>query len=77
MDGKVRELREKIDLDKKRKHTIEVIVDRLVMKPDVRKRLTDSIETTLRLSSGIVTVLAEDPKDQPDGLSVRRPIARS
>ena len=59
VDGEARELREKIDLDKKRKHTIEVIVDRLVVKPDVRKRLTDSVETTLRLSSGIVTILAE------------------
>jgi excinuclease ABC subunit A len=59
VDGVTKELREKIDLDKKRKHTIEVIVDRLVMKPDVRKRLTDSVETTLRLSSGIVTILAE------------------
>ncbi len=64
VDGETKELREKIDLDKKRKHTIEVIVDRLVMKPDVRKRLTDSIETTLRLSSGIVTVLAEQ-KGEP------------
>jgi len=62
VDGQTRELREKIDLDKKRKHTIEVIVDRLIMRPDIRKRLTDSIETTLRLSSGIVTVLAEPPK---------------
>ncbi len=59
VDGEVRELREKIDLDKKRKHTIEVLVDRLVVKPEIRKRLTDSVETTLRLSSGIVTVLAE------------------
>jgi excinuclease ABC subunit A len=65
VDGETRELREadKIDLDKKRKHTIEVIVDRLVMKADLRKRLTDSVETTLRLSSGIVTVLAEPSKD--------------
>ena len=61
VDGVIRELREKIDLDKKKKHTIEVVVDRLVMKPDIRKRLTDSIETTLRLSSGIVTVLYEAP----------------
>jgi excinuclease ABC subunit A len=61
VDGQVRELREKINLDKKRKHTIEVVVDRLVMKPDLRKRLADSVETTLRLSSGIVTVLAEGP----------------
>jgi excinuclease ABC subunit A len=61
VDGETKELREKIVLDKKRKHTIEVIVDRLVMKPDVRKRLTDSIETTLRLSTGIVNVLVEEP----------------
>jgi excinuclease ABC subunit A len=59
VDGQVRELREKIVLDKKRKHTIEVVVDRLVIKPDVRKRLTDSIETTLRLSTGIVTVVTD------------------
>ena len=57
VDGETKELSSKIVLDKKRKHTIEVVVDRLVMKPDVRKRLTDSVETTLRLSSGIVTVL--------------------
>ncbi len=57
VDGEIKELREKIVLDKKRKHTIEVVVDRLVMKPEIRKRLADSVETTLRLSSGIVTVL--------------------
>jgi excinuclease ABC subunit A len=60
VDGEVKELREKIALDKKRKHTIEVVVDRLVMKPGIRKRLTDSVETTLRLSTGIVTALAEN-----------------
>ncbi len=60
VDGETKELREKIALDKKRKHTIEVIVDRLVMKPDIRKRLGDSVETTLRLSTGIVTALVED-----------------
>jgi len=59
VDGESKELREKIVLDKKRKHTIEVVVDRLVLKPDIRKRLTDSIETTLRLSSGIVTALLD------------------
>jgi excinuclease ABC subunit A len=57
VDGTIRELREKIELDKKKKHTVEVVVDRLVVKPDVRSRLTDSIETTLKLSTGIVTVL--------------------
>jgi excinuclease ABC subunit A len=71
VDGEVKELREKITIDKKRKHTIEVVVDRLVIKPDVRKRLTDSIETTLRLSTGIVTVLAEEPakKGEPRELT--------
>ena len=59
VDGEIKELREKIVLDKKRKHTIEVVVDRLVMKPEIRQRLTDSIETTLRLSTGIVTVLID------------------
>ncbi len=60
VDGETKELREKIALDKKRKHTIEVVVDRLVMKPEIRKRLTDSVETTLRLSTGIVTVVLDD-----------------
>jgi len=60
VDGDTKELSSKIVLDKKRKHTIEVVVDRLVIKPDVRKRLTDSVETTLRLSSGIVTALVGD-----------------
>jgi excinuclease ABC subunit A len=68
VDGEVKELREKITLDKKRKHTIEVVVDRLVMKPEIRKRLTDSVETTLRLSTGIVTVLrqAQDEKNSSE-----------
>ncbi len=65
VDGEVKELREKIVLDKKRKHTIEVVVDRLVVKPEVRNRLADSVETTLRLSSGIVTVIAASP-GQPE-----------
>ncbi len=62
IDGEPKELREKITLDRKRKHTVEVIVDRLIMKPDIRKRLTDSVETTLRLSTGIVTVLLSEPE---------------
>ena len=77
VDGEARELREKIDLDKKKKHTIEVIVDRLVMKPDIRKRLTDSIETTLRLSSGIATILVEPGKGGPDALKVNAGTAKA
>jgi excinuclease ABC subunit A len=64
VDGETKELSSKIVLDKKRKHTIEAVVDRLVRKQDVRKRLADSVETTLRLSSGIVTVLI-DPSTGP------------
>jgi len=59
VDGEIRELREKIDLDKKRKHTVEVVIDRLVIKPDLRKRLNDSVETALRLTQGLVTVLVD------------------
>jgi excinuclease ABC subunit A len=60
VDGEIRELKDKIELDKKRKHTVEVVVDRIVVKPDVRTRLTDSVETTLRLATGLVTVLYQD-----------------
>jgi excinuclease ABC subunit A len=67
VDGEIKELREKIALDKKRKHTIEVIVDRLVMKPAIRKRLADSVETTLRLSTGIVTVLVLSERSESKG----------
>ena len=43
---------ETIELDKNKKHRIEIIVDRLVMKPDIRRRLTDSIETASSLTGG-------------------------
>jgi excinuclease ABC subunit A len=56
VDGAQRTLDEEIVLDKKYKHTIEVVIDRLVMKPDLRHRLTDSIETALALADGLVTI---------------------
>ena len=56
VDGEVRRLDEEISLEKKFKHTIEVIVDRLAAKPDSRRRLTDSVETALRLAEGILVV---------------------
>jgi excinuclease ABC subunit A len=56
VDGEQRLLEEPIELDKKFKHTIEVVVDRLSMKTDLRHRLTDSIETALRLADGLVTI---------------------
>src|SRR6187397_2970264 len=56
VDGEQRMLDEEIELDKKFKHTIEVVVDRLSMKSDLRHRLTDSIETALALAEGLVSV---------------------
>ncbi|HET9243169.1 MAG TPA: excinuclease ABC subunit UvrA, partial [Gaiella sp.] len=56
VDGEQRELDEEIELDKKLKHTIEVVVDRLVMKDDLRHRLTDSVETALELADRLVTI---------------------
>jgi excinuclease ABC subunit A len=56
VDGEQRLLDEEIELDKKFKHTIEVVVDRLVLKPDLRRRLADSIETALALADRLVTV---------------------
>ncbi len=56
VDGEIRRLEEDIDLDKKYKHDIAVVVDRLVMRPDLRKRLADSIETAVALAEGMVDV---------------------
>jgi excinuclease ABC subunit A len=56
VDGELRRLEEPIELDKKFKHDIAVVVDRLVMREGLRKRLTDSVETAARLAEGIVEV---------------------
>ncbi|ASK64502.1 excinuclease ABC subunit A [Brachybacterium avium] len=67
IDGKNRRLDEEITLDKKFKHTIEVVVDRLAAKPDSRRRLTDSVETALRLAEGIVVVDFVDLEEDDPG----------
>jgi excinuclease ABC subunit A len=56
VNGTVRELGEDIELDKNRKHTIDVVVDRLVVKDGLSARLADSLETALRLADGVVQV---------------------
>src|SRR5881409_2302223 len=56
VDGELRMLEEEIVLDKKFKHTIEVVVDRLIMKPDLRQRLAQSVETAAQLAEGLVVV---------------------
>jgi excinuclease ABC subunit A len=63
VDGVVVALEDPIALDKKKKHTIEVVVDRLVAKPGIEQRLHDSVETALRYGAGIVVVA---PEGQPE-----------
>jgi excinuclease ABC subunit A len=60
VNGKLRDLDEPIELDKNKKHTIEVVVDRLVVTPEIPRRLADSLETALKLADGIVTVNLPD-----------------
>jgi excinuclease ABC subunit A len=56
IDGEVRDLSEPIRLPKTYKHTIEVVVDRLVAKPDIRRRVADSVETALELAEGLASI---------------------
>ena len=67
IDGVVYPLTEPPTLKKQEKHTIEVVVDRLAVKAESKRRLTDSVETALRLSSGLVTLEFVDlPEDDPN-----------
>ncbi|MFY9114462.1 MAG: excinuclease ABC subunit UvrA [Dethiobacteria bacterium] len=56
IDGEVKDLEDDIVLDKNRRHTIEVVVDRIVLRKGIETRLADSLETTLKLSEGLVKV---------------------
>jgi excinuclease ABC subunit A len=67
VDGETVSLAEPPELEKKLKHTIEVVVDRLVAKPSSKRRLTDSVETALELAGGVLTVdLVDQPEGSPD-----------
>ncbi len=59
VDGKVRGLEEKFDLEKKTKHDIEIVIDRLVLKADLRPRLTDSVEQALKEGKGVLIITDE------------------
>ena len=63
VDGEIYLLSDDIHLDKNKKHTIEVVVDRLVVKKEIETRLTDSLETAAALSDGIVHVLKVDTRE--------------
>ena len=64
VDGVLRSLDEEITLDKRKNHTIEVVVDRLLIKPEVEKRLEASIETATKLANGLVLVAVVDGEER-------------
>ena len=59
VDGNIYELEEDIELEKNKKHTIEVVIDRLILRDGIRSRLADSIESALHLADGLVQVLMQ------------------
>ena len=64
IDGALRTLDEPLRLDRRRNHTVEVVVDRLLVKPGIEKRLEASLETALKLAQGLVTVAVVDGPEQ-------------
>ena len=66
VDGIMTDLDETVKLDKQKKHTIEMVVDRIILKDGIRKRLADSLETALNSANGIVIVLRRVPKEGGD-----------
>ncbi|MFH1823900.1 MAG: excinuclease ABC subunit UvrA [Candidatus Firestonebacteria bacterium] len=63
VDGKTYDLVEKIKLDKNKKHNIEVVVDRFIVKNDIKKRLANSIETALKLGEGTLIILKNESEE--------------
>ena len=63
VDGNLYELTEEITLEKNKKHNIEIVVDRLVVRPDIQSRLTDSLETVIGLTGGLVLVDVVDGEE--------------
>lgn len=57
IDGEIMDINDDIKLDKNRKHTIEIVVDRLIIRPGIEKRLTDSIETCINLSGDCLLLM--------------------
>jgi len=63
VDGKIMEVEHKIDLDKNKKHNIEVVVDRLILKSSVIERLTESVELALKIGSGLLNVMINNDEE--------------
>ncbi len=64
VDGTVRELADDIEMDKKKKHDIDIVVDRIVVKEGIQRRLADSLETALHHAEGVVKVESRTPTDE-------------
>jgi len=64
VDGKIQDINESIKLDAKKKHSIEVVVDRLILNLSIKKRLTDSVETALKVGNGTLIVYTEDENNK-------------
>ncbi len=89
VDGRIFELEEDIPLEKNKKHDIEVVIDRLVLKPEVKKRLADSLETALKYGGGVVKIIQGTSSEREEhlfsehyacvhcGLSVEEPAPRN
>jgi excinuclease ABC subunit A len=69
VDGQIRELTETIELGRYENHSISVVIDRLVARPGIERRLTDSLETALRLAEGVaeIELVPKDPKEGEEG----------
>ncbi len=70
VDGEIRTLDEEITLNKQQKHSVEVVVDRLAVRPDVEKRLAESIETAMELAGGQLLVLVETRSTDDEGQEI-------
>ena len=67
VNGEIRELSDNIDLNKVKRHTIEIVVDRLIAKPGIEERLVDSLATALKQADGIAVIFADRPdRDRPE-----------
>ncbi|MDD5541356.1 MAG: excinuclease ABC subunit A, partial [Candidatus Marinimicrobia bacterium] len=64
VDGKISEIERTLTLDKNKKHNIEVVVDRLIINPTVKERLTESVELALKIGSGLLIVMINSEREQ-------------
>lgn len=64
VDGKIYDVDEELTLDKNKKHTVEAVIDRLIVEPEIGKRLTESVENALNLGEGVMIYLDSDKKEE-------------